>query len=836
MIITNFKEANKQPIGGKAKGLFELQRGGFNVPEFIVLTASTFSQVSREGFKLSDDDIKMLQASLGRWDFPRQPVVVRSSMMGEDSEENSFAGLLNSYLNLKTLDDVLVAIHATVESANSEHLRTYKEKRNIRHTQSAVVVQKQVDAVSSGILFTTSTEFPQEIAIHAVPGFSEYLNQGEDIPDEFYIWKKDGVVNRKTIVSKSYQYTSESTRGLVKSALDSQEQQRDTLSPEQLVVLYKTAQKIEAFFQKPMDVEFVFDKTSLFVVQARPISVKIPEVIVYDNSNIQESYCGVTTPLTFSFANRAYATVYRQTMRTLGLGSRTINKSERIVQNLLGLVKGRVYYNINNWYRGLQLLPSFKQNKSDMEKMMGLTDPVDFVKDVRKSLSEKLTALPGLVLNLARLLLAFRRLPTDVQNFLAMCRTYSSSFYRLGFNSLEVDDLLQEKKKLDASLLEQWTVPIVNDFDVMMRNGAVIRKLQKCGIQNPDEFLRYYLSGNEELASLAPVRELQALALEVKQDEALRKLVSASTTDIHDIIAKKHPSFLKKVTGYINKYGDRTIGELKLETETMRLNPGIFYKYLQNLVHANTAGIGSSGLREQATHDLMSAFKKKNSISKSRLLKDVKALEVAINRREAMRLERSRLFGMYRYIFLLIGARFVSLRLLDDKQDIFYLTELEIMEYKSEGNQFKSCVLERKREFHLYRKETVPSRVIIPYPPIEATIHQETEGILKGAGLRNGCIEGEVMIVQDASGDLNVNGKIICALRTDPGWAPLFPACKGVLIEKGSSLSHSVILLRELQIPTIINIPNLTLRLKNGDYVRMNTDEGTIEILNHATD
>lgn len=836
MIVTNFKQAGKQPIGGKAKGLFELQRGGFNVPEFFVVTATSFSGPNKMGFQLSDEDTAALQAILVRWDLPGEPVVVRSSITGEDGDQNSFAGLFNSYVNLQTLDDVLEAIHATAKSVNSERIRVYKEKRNIGHTQPAVIVQKQVDAASSGIIFTTSAEFPQEIAIHAVPGFSEYLNRGEEVPDEFYIWKKDGAVSRKIIVPKSYRYTSKSTRGLAKSNLPIQEREKDTLSPEQLATLYETAQKIEAFFQKPMDVEFVFDERTLFVVQARPISVKIPEVFVYDNSNIQESYCGVTTPLTFSFASRAYATVYRQTMRTLGLGDRTVNKNEHIVQNLLGFVKGRIYYNINNWYRGLQLLPSFKQNKSDMEKMMGLTDPVDFVKDASKSLSEKLTILADLVLNLTRLLLAFRRLSTDVQNFLTTCRSYSNAFYKLDFNSVGVDGLLQEKKKLDAALLERWTVPIVNDFNVMMLNGAVLRKLQKSGIPNPDAFLRYYLAGNEGLASLAPVRELQGLALEVKENESLYALAMALAPDIHDVIATKHPLFFKKVTDYIDKYGDRTIGELKLETETMRLNPGIFYKYLQNLVAAYPAGIRGGRLREQSTRDLNSAFKTKGPIFHRWLVKKIEGLEVAINRRETMRLERSRLFGMYRHIFLAIGARFVFLGLLDENRDIFYLTEPEIMEYKSEGNQFKSRVAERKREFDAYRKETVPSRVIIPYPPTESSLHQETEGVLRGTGLRNGAVEGEVMIVHDASGDLNVNGKIICALRTDPGWAPLFPACRAVLIEKGSSLSHSVILLRELQIPAIINIPNLTVRLKSGDYVRMNTDEGTIEILNHAAD
>ena len=67
----------------------------------------------------------------------------------------------------------------------------------------------------------------------------------------------------------------------------------------------------------------------------------------------------------------------------------TIAAHRETVDNLLGLVKGRIYYNINNWYRGLQLLPSFRQNKEDMERMMGLSEPVDFVEDQSKSFAQK---------------------------------------------------------------------------------------------------------------------------------------------------------------------------------------------------------------------------------------------------------------------------------------------------------------------------------------------------------------------------------------------------------------------------------------------------------------
>jgi len=98
------------------------------------------------------------------------------------------------------------------------------------------------------------------------------------------------------------------------------------------------------------------------------------------------------------------ATVYEQTMRLMGIPEKVIAAHQDMLQNLLGLVKGRIYYNINNWYRGLLLLPSFKQNKADMERMMGLQDPVDFVETRSYKFIEKVSKLPGLLQTYARLL------------------------------------------------------------------------------------------------------------------------------------------------------------------------------------------------------------------------------------------------------------------------------------------------------------------------------------------------------------------------------------------------------------------------------------------------
>ena len=95
--------------------------------------------------------------------------------------------------------------------------------------------------------------------------------------------------------------------------------------------------------------------------------------------------------MTFSYAQRAYEYAYLQTMEAMSISEDKIDEFRPAMRNLLGLIRGRVFYNINNWYKGLTLLPGFGRNKSDMEKMMGLEDPVDFVEDEVLTFGEKLS-------------------------------------------------------------------------------------------------------------------------------------------------------------------------------------------------------------------------------------------------------------------------------------------------------------------------------------------------------------------------------------------------------------------------------------------------------------
>ncbi len=811
-------KTNNYKIGGKAKNLCVLQNSGFLVPDFVIIPNEAFEN---EDFRLNENDKKKLLQILADWGFPKQKIIVRSSVCDEDGIKHSFAGLMDSFLDIDSFEKTLETITACAKSAFSERALAYRKQKKIQNKiLPAVIIQKQISATCSGVVFTTNPQYPQEMVIHAVRGLSVDLVQGNAEPDEFYLWKKDGLINRQ-------KYTQEHT----------------LLSSKQLAQIYKIGSQIETSFEHPQDIEFVLENEQLYIVQTRPITQEIPKIIVYDNSNIQESYCGVTTPLTFSFAQRAYATVYRQTMQSLGLPQKLITQNEPVIQNLLGLVKGRIYYNINNWYQGLKLLPSFRQNKADMERMMGVEKSIDFVENYQKTFREKLKMLPSLLFNLTKLLWAFQRLPFSINSFLEKLRLFYQSFYQKfyaqDFQKYTWSELQHLKKQIDVSLLENWSVPIINDFYVMMSNGKAIRHLKKLGFDNPEEFLSRYFAKKGNIVSTQPFIALQKLAQEAKKYPELVNLVLQINHQTHQNIQNIFPDFHEKIEKFIEQFGDRTIGELKLETYTMRTHAEVFYKYLANLIKIpQQEAQNHLSLDTQVQKELEKSLQGKPIFFKKKTFNILNSLQKAIENRELLRLERTRLFGMYRTIYRNMGLYLQKNGFLDNLEDVFYLYENEIENHHSQDLQdLKSIVAYRKKEFESYIHEKVDSQVIIPFPPTE-NISKDTaenqvfdEKIFTGSCCVQGEAEGEIVVISSPTDTLDVVGKIVCALRTDPGWAALFPACKAVLIEKGSALSHSAILLRELNIPTIINIPKITEKLQSGQRVRINAKEGKIYLL-----
>ena len=115
----------------------------------------------------------------------------------------------------------------------------------------------------------------------------------------------------------------------------------------------------------------------------------------------------------------------------------------------------------------------------------------------------------------------------------------------------------------------------------------------------------------------------------------------------------------------------------------------------------------------------------------------------------------------------------------------------------------------------------------------KAKINDSYEDIseLNGTPCSFGEIEGEVLVVEDVTKVKNVKNKILVTKMTDPGWVFLLATAKGIISEKGSLLSHTAIISRELKIPSIVGVDNVMKILKTGDVIKMNATSGRIKVL-----
>ena len=234
-------------------------------------------------------------------------VAVRSSATAEDLPDASFAGQQETYLNIRGIDNVLIAIKEVFSSLYNDRAISYRVHKGFEHEGVALSagIQRMVrsETGAAGVMFTLDTEsgFDQVVFITSSYGLGEMVVQGAVNPDEFYLSKKllangKPAVIRRNLGSKHQKmiYGDEgSTAKSVKVVdVEKQERMQFSLSTEELTSLAKQAMTIEKHYGQPMDIEWAKDGDSgeIFIVQARPETVKSRQ-----DSNVMERYVINTT-------------------------------------------------------------------------------------------------------------------------------------------------------------------------------------------------------------------------------------------------------------------------------------------------------------------------------------------------------------------------------------------------------------------------------------------------------------------------------------------------------------------------------------------------------------
>jgi pyruvate,water dikinase len=395
-----------------------------------------------------------------------------------------------------------------------------------------------------------------------------------------------------------------------------------------------------------------------------------------------------------------------------------------------------------------------------------------------------------------------------------------------------LDELAAAYRELERRLLTRWDAPLVNDFLAMIFYGT-LRKLAANWCGDADGTLQNdLLCGEGGMISAEPAKRVEQLAGIARRDAALLKALDEGK------VVDENPEFLAAYRQYLERFGDRCMEELKLESATLHDDPGMLLRAVAQLARRppREGGNVEAKLRARAeakASDALKASPAKRAIF-GWVLKNARA---RVRDRENLRFERTRLFGRVRRLFLETGRRLAANGVLQAPRDVFFLEVEEILGYvegTATATDLGALAAARQAEFERYRALPAPADRF----ETRGAVHQgnafagkaaseAAQGdSVKGIGCCPGVVRAKVRVVRDPKGAVLEGGEILVAERTDPGWIMLFPVCAGLLVERGSLLSHSAIVAREMGIPAIVSIPGVMGWARDGDWVEMDGASG----------
>ena len=771
----------------KARHLEILKEQGFPVPKFILVSEN-------EEVDLSFSE--------------RDCFAVRSNFSAEDGGDHSFAGQFLTRLNVKR-EKVKEAVQEVFSSYAGS--LDYKEKANRGKAEyylkqqgkaETVLIQEMLFPEKSGVLFTKN---PKGILSEMVVVLGQGL--GDKVVED-----QENVLTYHYFPGECLYQEGQGT-GL-------------GLEEDELKTLFSLGEEIEQLFQKPMDIEFAIEKGKIYILQARAITtldMHLPARIL-DNSNISESFPGICLPLSESFAGEMYSGIFTSLGRRF-LGKR-VSSYEAVFQRMVGGFSGRMYYEISSWYDILRLLPFSGKIIPVWQGMLGVSNE-------EISFSKK---KPGFFLK-CRIALLFcyyfivsQRKMQELDKFFQ--ERYASYSKRVDEEE-EAQELYRIFLEMKEDILREWDITLMNDMV---------------------SFISTHLYGKKTAFSLETMKPVRALS-------ALKA------------VARKHgldsEEYRREKKSYISAYGDRIEGELKLETRTYRSNEELLDRWILDALETEKTDYSEKDCEETSRMEKPSEQKQRKSFL-------YRLAESSCNNREISRLHRTRCFGLMRRIVDKIGEKTIGF-------DVYYLSLDELKEFLLSGKDFSLKIAREKELRKAYERLPVLSRVkllgkvdrdplageitVLNYgafktkgskvgkgeiagemgksektsvPFSEEPKNFESKGktestprVFFGRGVSKGIFRGEVLKIKSLQElrATEAKGKILLSYSTDPGWFPYLDMASGLITERGSLLSHSAILARELEKPAVVNIPHIMKELQSGDIVEIDGDLGICSVI-----
>ena len=830
-------ELNK--VGGKAFNLARLSLNDFNVPPFIILdtdefwnflakdkerykelllnyNASSLSEIRKliENKEFSLISKERIKTKLDEVFKRHGKIIIRSSATDEDGNNYSFAGMMESYPDLSIEDDVFGYIKKCYLSCFSDRAMEYRALNKLidEELSMAVIIQSMVESDFSAVAFTTDpqTNDPDEVFISVVKGTGEKLVSGEENSDD-YVVDEQGDVRR------------------LSGSLD--------IDKRIIREIADIGKKIEESYDKKRarDIEIAIKDQKIYVLQERPISAyshidKGQFRTIYDNSNIIESYSGVTTPLTFSFAREVYEKVYRQTLNNFFISQEDIESIKEDLANMICFYQNKVYYRLNSWYKMTALYPGYNKNKKYMENMMGVK------LELKEGKAKQKLRLFRIYLRFIHKLL---RIKKDSLLFVDKFERITKDHFNNSFENYTNKGLVDLYRQLEENILDDFTTPITNDMGAMVFLGILNDALKKKKLSDYEGLLSKVLAKQGNVESLKQSIALIDLVNYINNDTQLKSYYQ--NTEIEKIIEEldKDNKINKQIKEYIYKYGSRAMEELKLETVTLFQDPRFLIQTIKNYLNMEKI----PAVYSDEEFDIKDFYKHFSLFEKLYIKPVTEITKYFVKNRELLRLRRTYIYSIVRNIFLRMGQNFKEEGIIENARDIFFMEKNEALDIASFGivgyEDIRTQIEERKKEYEINKEKECYERMyfygevkeenMLPIYARQEIISQDLN-TLQGVAGGGRVVEGIVKYVKEPE-EADIEGYILMAKRTDPGWTVLFPMAKAVIIERGSVLSHSAVIAREMGLTLVVGIRGLTSRVKDGMRVRVDGKKGTVEIL-----
>jgi phosphohistidine swiveling domain-containing protein len=857
-------EADARLVGSKGLRLAQMAQAGLPVPAgFCITTAAYRLFLSHNGLEaaISAGDGAAIRAHIATADLPTAvsqaileaysqldcPVAVRSSATAEDSQDASFAGQYDSFLNVNGADEVLARVRDCWAGLWSERALVYMREQGLDSLQAdmGVVVQRQGQVQAAGVLFTLNplTGREEEMVVEAAWGLGEAVVSGRVTPDRYVVNVPARQVLTRDIANQSVVLIAGDNGGVREESLAPEQQDQPVLNDEQLFELAQLGCQIQAIYGYPQDIEWALLDGSFALLQTRPLTSFSfdPGLGQWTSANYREVLPGFASPLAMSLSlEHDYGRALSEFFRAIKMGSAPP-----------GTVWGRPFFGRAYWNVGITkqfaaLVPGFKERVFDQTVGIEPTYEGDGV-TTPWSPRSILRALPILFGLKDQFKKVWRQGRAYRDRFLGEIEPALAAVDPVLLGDDELADYCRQMANLHweangiAIRVSMLSTQAQDDFEPMVRRlNATLppdRRIAESDL----------ITGLSDVRTAQPTLELWELA---RASLAEPEVAVAVTHGDPDGIAQRLQAsqaggaFWQRVQDYLDRYHYMAPIDEDLSQPRWDEDPSFVFSTLQAYARADESMDPARRLAAQrqvrrsteryVLQILSRGWRRLWPFGRRSFINQLRLVRRYVWWREETRVIASRAFYQCRRFYKALGRRWTTQDILDEPEHIFHLrwpAIREVLEGKAPAEGLRKRVMAYLHLKACYRNFEPPSVIGVGASMRKLAI-RPGQRVFEGVPCSSGRVEGIARVVETLEEARTLQrGEILVARYTNPGWTPLFNLAGGVVIEEGGLLSHGAVVAREYGIPAVLRIEGATKILRTGQRLRIDGSLGTVEIL-----